>query len=293
MHIDTLLKSLNGQIIYYKPNPGNGGDALIANATYTLFKKYGVKYHIIQGDEDLSGKVIVYGGGGNLVREYNDCANFLNSIKDKAKKIILLPHTISGHADLLSTLDGNVTIICREQVSFDYVKSFDNIKCVLLMDDLVLNLNLLNSLPLLKSPDRLIRLVKPRHIISNFYRNNNTLSFYTKKRNRKTILNSFREDLEKTSIYIPQDNIDVSAVINFDSTMTNERLVEKTVINLVSFLNQFSIINTNRLHICIAGALLGKQVSFYENSYWKNRSVFKYSLQKRFPNIKWMEKELK
>ncbi len=36
--IKNYLKSLPKETIYYRPNSGNGGDLLIAHATFSLFK---------------------------------------------------------------------------------------------------------------------------------------------------------------------------------------------------------------------------------------------------------------
>ena len=34
-------------VIYFKPNPGNAGDAMIAHATYQLFNELGLDYRLI------------------------------------------------------------------------------------------------------------------------------------------------------------------------------------------------------------------------------------------------------
>jgi len=48
-----------------------------------------------------------------------------------------------------------------------------------------------------------------------------------------------------------------------------------------------STIITNRLHSAIIGAILGKNVELFRNSYHKNRSVWEYSLQSK--GVKWIE----
>ena len=42
------------------------------------------------------------------------------------------------------------------------------------------------------------------------------------------------------------------------------------------------------LHLAIAGALLGKPVECYPNSYFKNEAVYHFSMKDRFPNVQWM-----
>lgn len=46
-------------------------------------------------------------------------------------------------------------------------------------------------------------------------------------------------------------------------------------------------IRTNRLHVGIVGALLGKRVVLHDNSYGKNRAVWEHSLAGRFPDVEW------
>ncbi|MDT8344762.1 MAG: hypothetical protein RQ752_10055 [Thermohalobaculum sp.] len=43
---------------------------------------------------------------------------------------------------------------------------------------------------------------------------------------------------------------------------------------------------TDRLHVAIAGALLGREVHLFPNSYFKNEAVFRTSLAPHFPNVR-------
>jgi exopolysaccharide biosynthesis predicted pyruvyltransferase EpsI len=290
MNIESyLINNLKGKKIFYKPNPGNGGDAVIAHATFTTFKKVNLNYSIINEDTDLKDKHVLYAGGGNLIESYDECANFIKANYDKLASFTILPHTISGNENILKELDERATIICRERKSYEYVSSFKNIKNILLIDDMAVGLNFSKNELATKYVNRLVYLAKPKDFLWNIYHGKRKLSYYLKNRSSNRTLNSFRIDVEKTSIEIPDDNLDVSATFNFDSSMSNEALVNKTALTIASFLNQFDIINTNRLHICIAGAILGKRVNFYSNSYWKNESIYQFSLRNKFSNINWIK----
>lgn len=286
MKIDDLLLSLKNEKVYYKSNPGNGGDALITYAAFCLFKKNNIEYQIINGEEDLKDKVLMYAGGGNLVSLYNDCSDFIEKHHKKAKKLIVLPHTVSGHENLLKTLGANVYIVCREQTSYDYVKKFKNINC-LKIKDLAFNIDIKKNINLQTNKKRLLYLAKTEGILLNILNGSHNIKFYLKSYKNQKKLNAFRVDSEKT-FDVPNENVDVSAVINFDYSMMDEKKVMRTANAIFSFLNQFEEIYTNRLHICIAGALLNKVVYFYGNSYWKNESVFEYSINGVYLNVKWM-----
>ena len=49
--------------------------------------------------------------------------------------------------------------------------------------------------------------------------------------------------------------------------------------DLLDVIGQAEVIFTNRLHVGIAGALLGKRVRLYDNSYGKIRDVYHSSLK--------------
>lgn len=286
--IEDFLIKYSGKEVYYYPNPGNGGDALIAFATYQLFKKLKINYKIIKGEENLADKIVFYGGGGNLVGEYSDCAKFINDNQYIVKELVVLPQSIKDHADLLNHANDKLTFISREPVTFQYLREFPNIKHILLCDDLALSMNL-DDIRLKNLIDRLVYLSKPKDIGSSIKRKKRTIAFYFKKRSIRKDLYAFREDAERTKMKLPDHNVDVTQVINFDSSMTQEKKVYNTVSNIISFLNQFDEIYTNRLHVCIAAAKIKKKVYFYPNSYWKNKSIYDFSLKSRFENIHWCD----
>ncbi len=92
------------------------------------------------------------------------------------------------------------------------------------------------------------------------------------------ILNAFRSDKESILHDVPKPNIDLS----------HNGYAKKPLNSLMEVLQKYKEIHTDRLHIAIAGALLGKQVRLFPNSYYKNKAVFDYSL-KRFPNVRFVE----
>lgn len=95
----------------------------------------------------------------------------------------------------------------------------------------------------------------------------------------KGILNAFRLDKESILRTLPQSNIDISY----------KGYATKPLNELIEVLQKYEQINTDRLHIAIATALIGKRVKLFPNSYYKNRAVFNYSL-KRFSNVSFVEK---
>jgi exopolysaccharide biosynthesis predicted pyruvyltransferase EpsI len=282
MSLENFVKSFSNNTIYYCPNPGNAGDALIALSTYQLFNRLGLNYGIAKFGQDLSDKVIFYGGGGQLIKLYQSHAlNFLLMYKDVAKKLVFLPSTINIDASIISDLRDNVEIVCRERTSYEYIKKCNNRINVHLFDDVAFLLDIDDALnrDLKRSNFSISGLKHYYHLVKFMYNTN------VKGSSRTSNLNSFRTDIEKTSIHLPEDNYDISS--QFGALEFDERLSRAIGYQILKYINGFNSISTNRLHIAIGGAILGKQVAFYPNSYYKNKAVYEYSLKNKFPNVQW------
>ena len=62
----------------------------------------------------------------------------------------------------------------------------------------------------------------------------------------------------------------------------------KAAAYLLRVVDSFDVVRSDRLHVAIAGALLGKEVELYPNSTFKNRAVYDFSLE-RFTNVRFVE----
>ncbi len=98
----------------------------------------------------------------------------------------------------------------------------------------------------------------------------------------KGIANSFRVDIESGGeITLPHDNYDLSSKGRHDDD----------IYGFFQYISQFSVINTDRLHVSIGASLLGKEVNLYEGSYFKNNAIFKTSLKNSYPSTKFISAE--
>lgn len=291
INIKEYLESLpKDETIYYFPNPGNGGDSLIACATFQVFDQLGLRYKPLPKDSskaDLEGKILICPGGGNLIGYYPNTREVIKEFHDSVRKLIILPHTIFGHEDLLGQLEDNVEIITREETSYNYVSGVVKNAKVFLTDDMAFSLDMkqvMNQIPLL-FPLWMTATIPSRRIQKgNYFEVQQYLKMVTNQVDGE-ILNAFRTDREKTDVHIPEGNLDIAEFFSYGTT--RKRSIYATH-RLLSFVNQYAKIRTNRLHTCIAGALLGKEVEFYANSYWKCEAVYKFSMKEKFPKVKWM-----
>jgi exopolysaccharide biosynthesis predicted pyruvyltransferase EpsI len=240
--IRDFLTQYRGRPIIYVPNHGNAGDSLIAYATLQMFDELGLDYEIgsLREYED---KLIIYGGGGNLIGDYGYCRDFMYRGNNKDKnEIVILPHTIKDEDHLVEWLGDNITIFCREQASYNYVTRTRRKGVTYLDHDMAMHLRFEGGPGV-------------------------------------GILNAFRTDGEKTNQPIPPDNIDLSEDLRCTGGTSDIAVIEAVALTFMDQIAQHGVVNTNRLHIAIAGALLGLEVNLYNNSYWKNREVYDYSLR--------------
>jgi len=85
----------------------------------------------------------------------------------------------------------------------------------------------------------------------------------------------FRTDRESTGISLPPNNLDI-ANLGTDKSDPDE---------LISRIGRYRCIHTNRLHVAIAAAMIGRETHLYPNDYFKNRAVFESSLKHNYPNV--------
>jgi exopolysaccharide biosynthesis predicted pyruvyltransferase EpsI len=303
LDVSDYLKSTVGfdEPFYYWQNQGNAGDALMATATFDLFDSLGLNYTAVfptkDTSQDFAGKVLVLAGGGNFTEDgYNNYAKIVAQWNQKVKRLIVLPHTASGNEALLSTLVGNVDIICRERNSYEHVKHYAKRANVFLAHDMAFSLDVQKVLS--RQPNypvmfagRVVATALRHNARRNYPQARNIWQDFhdfaelKRKPEKNGVLNVFRMDIEKTNIKIPDDNIDLS--LRFQYGLSSRPLTDYMTTQVFSYLDYFHTIRTNRLHVCIAAALLGKTVELFSNNYHKIQSVYEYSLKDAFPNVIW------
>ena len=269
------LAPLAGQEVLFLPNPGNAGDNLIAVGAMHFFKAIGLKPKMVPYDGTYPDANLIFGGGGNFIELYGDVRDFFLRNKDSARSIILLPHTVRGNEDLLAELGGNCTLFAREASSEAHLREHVRAASVRRGHDMAFFCDLeavkrgpterpglddLRSLLLWKAK------VARRRLL---WRGTGSPD--------GRILNSFRDDAEKTNISLPCGNVDLSYRYQYFQDMSlfmSERIVRA----LLKAIEPYETVRSNRLHIVILAAMMGKQVEAFDNSYGKVGDVCRASL---------------
>jgi exopolysaccharide biosynthesis predicted pyruvyltransferase EpsI len=252
--INGFLKQYTGKEVVYCANPGNAGDALIAHATFQLFEKLNIKLQIIRHEEIVHDKIIFYAGGGNLVEgKYENAYYFINNNFRQNREIILLPHTVHGYDELLLSAK-NLTIFCREKISYQNLAAIG-----------------FPSERLFLAHDMAFLLSKTE--------------FQDYLMNGKGTANCYRTDKESARPFdMPNDNRDIS--LSWNGELWHRPDFAKNVTHsLASYLSAFETVKTDRLHVAILAAIIGKKVVLYPNNYFKIKAVFEYSIKEAFDNV--------
>lgn len=283
MDIHEFLSGYRDDEIIYLPDPGNAGDNVIASATYSLFEKNHIRFRYYNDRMDLKGRILFYGGGGNLTRFYNNAQKLLERHHQEVKEFVLLPHTVDGHKELLRQLGKNVTIICREHKSFEFVSRTAPECNILQMDDLAFSLDMKSFIEeKIKLPRNLRDFVNSVRFFPGFVAKRRTL-LDLEAGLVGDVLYAFRTDVEANGSDLPSHNIDISEVLHH--RVYPQFICDLITREFVKIINQYRKIETDRLHVAIVAALLGLDVKFYPGSYHKNLSVYQASLQGKYPNI--------
>ncbi|WP_213595963.1 polysaccharide pyruvyl transferase family protein [Pseudochrobactrum algeriensis] len=246
------LATLRNQHVFYFPNTGNGGDGFIAHATMWLLNSLSIEFTAL-GPHEIApkGSTLLFGGGGNLIEnQYDTLYNAIQSNIDGNTGIVL-PHTIRDYRNLFSK--DNLEIFIRDPISYDNARKYtvDTNQHFYLSHDMTFYL--------------------PKDYFQQFWQLGDGV-FYC-----------FRQDEERDSDLWVDGNQDISLSWN-GSWWTNERLSKASTEAMAASLSPSRIVATDRLHVAILAAFLGKRVYMTANNYYKNEAIYRHSLSRFFPN---------
>lgn len=252
----TVLRSLGK--FRYITNPGNLGDCLIETATFQFFERNRL-LSLITTDEDCGN--IVYAGGAPWVGSlYPEACLPALSIFEKAKRVVILPSSVFDCEILTDVLDSRYIVFCRERKTYQYLTGLNTKAQICLDSDMAL---------------RMDESIFDVTSLSNDFYLKSALAVRDKIKDIGNIACFFREDVEKCNNV--QTDYDLSAA--FSPNMNVDECKFATAL-MLSVVDQFDVIATDRLHVGIAAILMGKEVYLFDNSYGKISSVYEHSFSK-------------
>ena len=273
--VQNYLRQYCGTTVLFYPNPGNGGDSVLAAGTFQAFSRCSVDFQPIDLDATVDGQIVFLGGGGNLVPLYDHIKAAYERFLGRAKKIILLPHTIRGNEELLCRLDRSCTLFCRDPQSYHHVQSVNPHLEVILAHDMAFHLDAYQLL----NDQKLRQLAKP--ILED--------KLQEVGLNERTVRQKLSIDLSRldseSRFASPKSEADISHLFMLGTWPHEAPTAAWCFLKTISLASK---ITTDRLHVGIGSALLGKPCELRDNSYGKNAAVYRHSLH-LFSNIRFIQ----
>lgn len=271
--LEHWAKNLSNAL--YIPNPGNAGDAAIATATIQMFRRICVP--VVPGciDDITDGSNVIIGGGGNLVPYYKDVRKLLLAcLARNVKKCLLLPHTVRGHADVLARLDTRFTILCRDKPSYEYVKKHAPHVHTALARDMVFELDVEELKRSTKTWRHKLALLRDSHWRTKLFRwRRATLRI---RPDSHGTLRIFRSDVESVDSDRTRRKSDL---MHFHGINRYSPATDQITLDVIKCINRAERVITDRLHVSLIAAMLGKKVCLLENSYGKVSDVWELAME--------------
>lgn len=243
----------------YIPNSGNLGDMLIAKATLDFFGANNIRYKMFS---DVPDDVLVYGGGGQWTSDYKQhWLKWLDLFK-QASRIVILPSSFNNCPELIDVLDERFVVFCREQKSYDYLMSAGTKAKIILDHDMALRM----TKQALRGRVRVYGRSNRRALDSV----KNAIEF------PRTVIKLMRTDCESACGY--DTDLDLSAV-RYGAATSSAHHIDFCAKLMLMAVDCADAIITDRLHVGIAAALMGKEVYLLDNTYGKLSGVYQHSLK--------------
>jgi hypothetical protein len=234
-------------------------------------QKLNIDFEPVLPEQDVGGEIVLIGSGSNLVPSYGSVALALRRFAEKAKAVILLPHTIRGHGDVLGSLGRNCILFCRDPESYGYALNNAPGALAYLAHDMTFQLD---------PQELLFTTAKPNH--QDFAKRRLAGAGVSWREMRaRPVVRLFRRDGEASGDHETTD-ADISAI--FESGVWPDN-ANRSGWALLEFIRTLRAIETDRLRIAIGAWLLGVPCTLYENALGINLPVYRHSMRHSAPGL--------
>lgn len=257
--------------IYFRPNAGNAGDALINVGFYSLAARVGLPYTEIGDDFDYASinreDLLILSGGGTIVPYWRAGSDLLRRLTQFNFPLMLMPQSIAGRQEILSLLRPQDVLFLRESYSYDYAQSL-GLQCRVLRD---------HDLAFATDPDLLNQPLSRPQLSVKHSRKMLQLAYHYLRSRLTSSLVALRTDRESRLPGCAKPINDISTIARFGTRTRALNLFSARW--LLKALSWYKVVETDRLHVCLGCLLVGTQVVLRENAYHKIRGVFEYSIR--------------
>lgn len=275
MNLTEFLKELSrsGDRVFYHPNGGNAGDALINVGFYHLADKVQLRYVEVddQKMDYAENDVVLIAGGGCIVPEWPSVSNYIRRLVKTSARIVVLPQSVSRSDEVLALLRQGDMLILREETSYRYCQKLA-LECqISLSNDTAFYVD--------KS---ILELDPGRKVVITGYKDviRMLLIRYHELRSRLVgKISAYRCDSEASLEGVDRKIInDLSLVCGFGAQ--NKKVSTASAFNLLKVISRYKLVETDRLHIMVGSLIAGVSVVAHDNNYGKISGVYDYSVDK-------------
>ncbi|MYM62037.1 polysaccharide pyruvyl transferase family protein [Pseudomaricurvus sp. HS19] len=249
---EVIKEYAGDEVVYFLKNQGNWGDALILQGTFEFFRHFNVRYRTLTMEQTLAEKIkwrLARKSRVLVVSGGGAWCGHYRELQDFVT-VVARKYKFKKIIVLPSTFEDGVS--CPNTIFFRR----DNMESKEVMPDSDFCHDMAFFLPryeLRKSSDC---------------------------RRDKSIGYCFRGDPEASGKHeVPDGNFDLSAHGNESTPISG----------FLEWVANKDVIHTDRLHVTIAGGLLGKQVYVYPGCYFKNRALYESSIKGYFDGVVYLE----
>lgn len=274
--VDRFLSAFSSRPICFYRVPGNAGDALINAGTMAAFKRANVRWDAVEPGDDVSGRDLFVGGGGNLTPYYDHVSDALHRfVNSEPRRLVVLPHGIRGQEQVLKLLRTQDLVMCRDRPGYRHVRQTAHAS-VALAHDMAFHLD---APEFLDNPA--LSAVAVPFIEERLGAQGWSLATIAEQ----PVMRFMRIDEERCAA-TPNTDIDISNELIFGDVNAVSPVAAWSLLECVRHCQR---VETDRLHVAIAAALVGIRAQLWPNNYNKNRSVFNQSVR-RFDHVQFRSK---
>lgn len=294
-----LIKS--DYVLLDVPNYANIGDNLIWEGELEFLKKipfkklYSANLHNIEINKIDKASTILFNGGGNFGDLYSGCQGLrINIIQNyRNKRIIVFPQTvyykdisILEKESIIYNNHPDLYICLRDQVSFDTLAKYIKKDKLMLLPDMAFFINfesfhksesnrkalIMNRTDIESIDSKKIYEIK-KSIAKNITYKVSDWPSYSNIKFINFITQKFVSKKNSLSIMFQHNNI-LQKFVDPEFGLNSKKSRTKYIQQGVSFMNNYDIIYSTRLHGVILAILLNKEVYIVDNNYGKSRNYY-------------------
>jgi len=291
---DTVDRFVRSQPrLIFVPNPGNAGDGLINHSMYSILRKRGIPFTILEThkmtEPDGQATYLIMANGA-LHHGEHALDRLIRKIVPSNAKMILHSATIQDRDELLKSLPESTIIIARDPVTYAYVASVRPDLTTVLSEDATMAM--MDGDADLPRPSLLRRLEYRVRLFRNTFQLGYPPLFallpyrYRNGKKHGEVFYALRTDDESIATEAPPcTNVDLSNVCGGRQT---EKHAEASAALFLGVIRSKKTIRTDRLHVAIGCCLMKVNCQLSANKYFKCEAIYKHSLVRRFDTIKWL-----